>query len=156
MRFSWIKYLLATLAKPSCNSARGEGRRSSDETFPCHLPLLPRVFANFLPGRLSPPSSPLSHSRLEKRRVFSRRLCISRTNRQPRNAFRRLSTSPLSFRPPLFAAPCRLSGSLRFVSFNLPKRTRGKLLLRWKGEEDREWQEKTKAPWLADFCYFVK
>lgn len=37
-------------------------------------------------------------SRLEKRRGSSRRLCISRANRQLRNVFRRLSTSPLSFR----------------------------------------------------------
>lgn len=56
-----------------------------------------------------------SLSRLEKRRSSSRRLCISRTNRQPRNVFRRLSTSPLFYR---FLFSPSSSHCLRFVPFN--------------------------------------
>lgn len=67
-----------------------------------------------------------SLSRLEKRRSSSRRLCISRTNRQPRNVFRRLSTSPLSYRF-LFSLFPSSSHCLRFACPFKSERTRAKL-----------------------------
>lgn len=79
-----------------------------------------------------------SLSRLEKRRSSSRRLCISRTNRQPRNVFRRLSTSPLSYRF-LFSLFPSSSHCLRFACPFKSERTRAKLCETTSREKRSRW-----------------
>ena len=87
-----------------------------------------------------------SLSRLEKRRSSSRRLCISRTNRQPRNVFRRLSTSPLSYSVssalPLFLLLLLLSLAAFDLSLSVFKSEYARNFAREKNED-------------TDFCRFT-